>query len=69
MAKKRRGERADGLIQISISLGYNADGKRIRRVFYGKTRAEAERKKAEFLAARESSSKYNPDPKVNRNIK
>jgi integrase len=45
--RKRRGrgeggihQRADGLWQGTISLGYGADGKRKRRYVYGKTKAE-----------------------------
>lgn len=48
--KKRRGERPDGLIQVSIQIGYKPDGKPDRKYFYGHTRAEAERKRDEFKA-------------------
>lgn len=50
MPRKRKGERSDGRIQISLDIGYNAEGKRIRKYFYGNTRIEAERKKAAYLA-------------------
>lgn len=49
MPRKRKGERADGRIQIRIDIGYDANGKRVRKYFYGKTRAEAETKKAAYL--------------------
>ena len=52
MARKRKGERADGLIQISGSLGRDENGKRIRKVVYGHTRQEAERKRDEYLLMR-----------------
>lgn len=48
--KKRRGERADGRIQVTAQVGVNPDtGKPIRKSFYGKTRTEAERKRDEYL--------------------
>lgn len=46
--RKRRGERADGLIQVTLDVGYDANGKRIRKSFYGKSRSEAERKRDEY---------------------
>lgn len=46
--KKRRGERPDGLIQVSITNGYRKDGKPNRIFFYGHSRAEAERKRDEY---------------------
>lgn len=49
MPRKRKGERADGRIQIQLDVGYDATGKRVRKYFYGKTRAEAETKKAAYL--------------------
>lgn len=48
MAKKRRGERPDGLIQVSMQMGYKPDGRPNRKYFYGHTRAEAERKRDEY---------------------
>jgi integrase len=49
MARKRRGreegsiyQRADGLWVASVSLGYDANGKRNRRVAYGTTKKEAQ---------------------------
>ncbi len=52
MGRKRKGERADGLIQINASLGRDENGKRVRKCFYGHTRAEAERKRDEYLRMR-----------------
>lgn len=49
MARKRRGERPDGRIQVTYTDGTRADGKPKRISFYGKTRAEAESKKAEYI--------------------
>ena len=43
--KKRKGERPDGLIQVSLQVGFRADGKPDRKYFYGHSRAEAERKR------------------------
>lgn len=43
--KKRKGERPDGLIQVSLQIGFRADGKPDRKYFYGHSRAEAERKR------------------------
>lgn len=56
--RKRKGERKDGLIQVTLDLGYNDEGKRIRKSFYGHSRAEAERKRDEFKAAMEKGAKY-----------
>ena len=49
MPRKRKGERTDGRIQITLDIGYNAEGKRMRKYFYGQTRIEAERKKQAYL--------------------
>lgn len=46
--RKRKGERSDGLIQVTLDIGYDANGKRIRKSFYGKSRTEAERKREEY---------------------
>lgn len=48
MARKRK--RADGRVQIQLDVGHDENGKRIRKYFYGATRAEAEHKKAEYLS-------------------
>ena len=53
MPRKRRGERPGGLIQVSLQIGRNPDGKPIRKYFYGHTRAEAERKREEYRLHRE----------------
>ena len=51
MARKRRGrdegsiyQRSDGVWAASVSLGYDAEGKRIRKVVYGKTKKEVREK-------------------------
>lgn len=49
MPRKRRGERADGLIQVTYTDGLRPDGKPNRVSFYGKTRAEAEQKRKEYV--------------------
>ena len=49
MPRKRKGERADGRIQLILDIGRAPDGKRLRKVFYGRTRVEAETKKAAYL--------------------
>lgn len=59
MAKKRKGERPDGLIQVSLTIGTRPDGKPDRKYFYGHTRAEAERKRDNFRANMGRS--YSPD--------
>lgn len=46
--RKKRGERKDGLIQVTYTDGYREDGKPNRISFYGKTRTEAERKREEY---------------------
>ena len=43
--RKRRGERADGRILVTLVTGRTPDGKPKREYFYGKTRAEAEAKR------------------------
>lgn len=54
--RKRKGERADGLIQVALDIGYWPDGRRKRKSFYGKTRSEAERKRDEYKAHMQSGS-------------
>ena len=56
--KKRKGERADGLIQVTLDIGYDENGKRIRKSFYGHSRTEAERKRDEYKTAMKRGSKY-----------
>ncbi len=46
--RKRKGERPDGLIQVSLQVGFRDDGKPERKYFYGHSRAEAERKRDEY---------------------
>ena len=48
MAKKRKGERPDGLIQVALDVGHWPDGRRKRKYFYGHTRAEANAKKLAY---------------------
>ena len=57
--KKRRGERADGLIQVSLAIGYKPDGRIDRKYFYGHSRAEAERKREAYKQRMGSS--YSPN--------
>lgn len=63
-AKKRKGERPDGLIQVSCSIGRKPDGSLNRKYFYGHSRAEAERKRDEYLKQRERNQNINPDMTV-----
>lgn len=60
-SRKRRGERPDGLIQVALDVGYNANGTRKRKYFYGHTRAEAEEKRDEYRAYMQSGSKFKRD--------
>lgn len=60
MPRKRKGERADGRIQIRLDIGRDAEGRRVRKCFYGKTRAEAEMKKAAYLG-RVTGKSYNAE--------
>ena len=48
--RKRKGERPDGLIQVSLQICYKDDGRPARKYFYGHSRAEAERKRDEYKA-------------------
>lgn len=59
MPRKRKGQRADGLVQVQAELGRSADGRRRRKTFYGHSRAEAEKKRDAFLAS--LSGKRRPD--------
>lgn len=45
-----RRKRKDGTYQIQVDTGTNADGKRTRKSFYGKTIAEARAKRDKWLA-------------------
>lgn len=56
MARKRKGERPDGLIQIRIDVGTNPDGSRKRKSFYGHTRAEAIEKRDAYLRKLEEAA-------------
>ena len=46
--RKKKGERPDGLIQVSLSIGRKSDGSLNRKYFYGHTRAEAEERRNEY---------------------
>lgn len=59
--RKRKGERPDGLIQVSIQIGYKPDGRPDRKFFYGHSRAEAVRKRDEYKAALLSGTKFSKD--------
>lgn len=59
--RKRKGERPDGLIQVSIQIGYKPDGRPDRKYFYGHSRAEAERKRDEYRASFLSGAKFSKD--------
>lgn len=59
--RKRKGERPDGLIQVSLQVGFKPDGKPDRKYFYGKTRAEAEQKRDKFKAERAAGLKIDPN--------
>lgn len=67
--RKRKGERSDGLIQVTLDIGYDADGKRIRKSFYGKSRTEAERKRDEFKASMKRGSQYDSEITVGEWVK
>lgn len=56
--KKRKGERPDGLIQVTLDVGYYPDGRRKRKYFYGHTRAEANAKKEKFIKLMKEGAKY-----------
>lgn len=59
--RKRKGERPDGLIQVSLQIGYKDDGRPDRKYFYGHTRAEAERKRDEYKARHSSGLVLDPN--------
>lgn len=59
--RKRKGERPDGLIQVSLQIGYKEDGRPDRKYFYGHTRAEAERKRDEYKARLAAGLVLDPD--------
>ena len=46
--KLRKRERADGRFQCSVTAGHDENGKAIRKVFYGRTKGEAEEKANEY---------------------
>lgn len=52
--RKKRGERADGRIQVTYTDGVRQDGKPNRIAFYGKTRSEAIAKREAYIAERKA---------------
>lgn len=56
--RKRKGERKDGLIQVTLDIGYGPDGKRKRKSFYGHTRTEAERKRDAYKQHMQTGSRF-----------
>jgi len=59
--RKRKGERKDKLIPVTLELPRHPDGSRNRKWFYGHTRAEALRQKAVYEARMKAGSTYDPD--------
>ncbi len=59
--RKRKGERPDGLIQLSYQIGFKPDGRPDRKYFYGQTRAEALKKRDEFKQRFESGLVIDPN--------
>lgn len=49
MPHKVKGKRPDGLIQVTLKIGYKEDGSPKRLSFYGKTRSEAEAKRELYI--------------------
>lgn len=54
--RRRRGERPDGYIQVSVVVGRKPNGSYIRKYFYGKTRAEAEKKRIKYQMRQSGAS-------------
>ena len=59
--RKRKGERPDGLIQVSLKIGYKPDGRPDRKYFYGHTRAEANRKRDLYKEQHAAGLSFPPD--------
>lgn len=51
--RKRRGEREDGRILVTLAIGVDEKGKTVRKYFYGNTREEAEKKRDRYKRERE----------------
>lgn len=51
--RKRRGERKDGRILLTLVIGRDSNGKPVRKYFYGNTRQEAEKKREEYKRMQE----------------
>ena len=60
-SRRRKGERKDGLIPVTLELPRNPDGTRNRKWFYGKTRADALRQKQEYLDANKPGASFDPN--------
>lgn len=67
--RKRKGERPDGLIQVSLKIGYKPDGRPDRKYFYGHTRAEANRKRDLYKEQYITGSQFAPDITVREWVK
>lgn len=52
----RKAKRDDGRYAVYLSLGYDQNGKRIRKAFYGSTQREANDKKEAYLKSLEADS-------------
>ena len=44
----KKAKRADGRYQVSLDIGRDENGKRIRKYFYGETQKEANQKRKEY---------------------
>lgn len=51
--RKRRGERDDGRILVTLVMGRDDNGKIIRKYFYGRSRKEAEKKRDDYKRMQE----------------
>ena len=51
--RKRKGEREDGRILVTLAIGVDENGKTIRKYFYGNTREEAIKKRDKYKKERE----------------
>ena len=50
----KKAKRADNRYEVSVTLGYGDDGKRIRKSFYGATQQEAKKKRDAFMERRQA---------------
>ena len=51
--RRKRGQRDDGRILVTLTLGRDRNGKLVRKYFYGDTRREAESKRDDYLRKRQ----------------